>query len=53
MAKQRAQERLVFVTCPNCKKPIQVRNPAHIREDFGVRCESCGRRSIFHVEDIR
>jgi hypothetical protein len=30
-----------------------VRNPQNIREDFGVRCEVCGKRSIFHVSDIR
>jgi DNA-directed RNA polymerase subunit RPC12/RpoP len=53
MAQQRLQTRTVHVTCPNCRSAIEVRNPERIREDFGVKCEVCGKRSIFHVKDIR
>jgi predicted Zn finger-like uncharacterized protein len=52
-AQQRLRDRMVYVTCPNCKSSVAVRNPQGIREDFGVKCEACGKRSIFHVSDIR
>jgi len=53
MALQRLQVRTAYVVCPNCKNQIAIRNPQSIREDFGVKCEACGKRSIFHVSDIR
>ena len=53
MVQQRPQTRSVYVMCPKCKTAIEVRNPERIREDFGVKCEACGKRSIFHVSDIR
>jgi uncharacterized protein YlaI len=53
MAKQRLQERPVYVTCPKCKHAIAVRNRTHIGEEFSVKSENCGKRSIFHVSDAR
>jgi DNA-directed RNA polymerase subunit RPC12/RpoP len=52
-AEQGRRIRSGYVTCPNCRHAIEVRNPQNIREDFGVKCEACGKRSIFHVSDIR
>ena len=46
-------EQKTGVICVRCGKPIALDKPGGVAEEFTVRCENCGHRDFYRIEDIK